>query len=615
MAYINLIDKIPVEDIVRIENFIYRFGIHPDRYVGTREWLSNWEHANQKLYKLLGGKLIHEIDFTYDKDEDKIYREIREMLDRKGHYSDFRDTYGNFFMFIKEKLSDPEWGITREHIDFFNHFTDYLNFYENSLHYGLKYKKPGAKKTLQIPEKTKPMRAIQKIVDYFKDYFHFDTEAIERLRIRYSMIFNDRKVKGKLCFSIHPLDYMTMSDNDSNWSSCMSWADQGCYHAGTVEMMNSNNVICCYLTIGNEEYYFNKNKDIYDPNFTWNNKRWRVLAYITKDIIMSGKAYPYRNDNFSQIVIDEIKNLAKKNLNWDYSFGPELYRDMKYIHSEYPFDRVREWRAKNKLTKHSIFWDTNAMYNDMLNDHSTNYWCYRNKVEHTKIIKVSGKCNCLACNAEVPQLVDYTGGEYNERYDFASSTICGGCLMTYRCNICGSHSTVSPLYEINVDGHIKKVCSECLSGAFKVCPDCGKIMYIEYPIRAPRFMTDELFTTQKVCWEDWTYYDYYYLSEDNIKKEIEKKIAFICKDCFLTKHIQNAMIIGPCTAEPRVRFRDSIANYEAPIIIKGYDAKYQFKNLRKADITSENLPGSVSSYADFNFCIAEIKKWKSQQKK
>lgn len=94
---------------------------------------------------------------------------------------------------------------------------------------------------------------------------HFmDDDEFEEFRICQSMCTNTTALEGKLCLSIHPLDYMTMSDNACDWSSCMSWQEDGCYRMGTVEMMNSPCVIVAYLESSHPMYF--------SREATWNSK-------------------------------------------------------------------------------------------------------------------------------------------------------------------------------------------------------------------------------------------------------------------------------------------------------------------------------------------------------
>ena len=41
--------------------------------------------------------------------------------------------------------------------------------------------------------------------------------------------------------------------------------------------------------------------------YSWNNKKWRQLFYINKDIICSGKSYPYFSKDITLYLLDEIK--------------------------------------------------------------------------------------------------------------------------------------------------------------------------------------------------------------------------------------------------------------------------------------------------------------------
>ena len=473
--YIDLISLLPEEDKRRIENYIYLYGINKLDFMGLEKWLQNWSHSNQKLFKLLGNQFIQKIEYSYEKNRYEIESDFRSLL--RTH--PFRDSYHEFHhnvivpLYTDDKISmDARAG--------FNHLTDLINFVEDKTFYGIKIKLDG-KKCLQIPEGTKPMRAFQKIITYFKDEWKF--EDFEDFRLKHSLILNDKYVRGKLCFSIHPLDFMTMSDNDSNWSSCMSWTDEGCYHIGTVEMMNSNNVMCCYLENDDSLYNFAKHgTHVDDPLFTWNNKLWRVLAYVTKDIIMAGKAYPYRNKELSIAVIDGIKKLAEDNLNWKYSFGPELYKDMQYINTTYAMDRAKNY-LHIRPKKHNIIFDTKGMYNDMLNDHDTSYWCYRNKVNYNKVLSVSGKCPCLCCGESVIDYNEYDADEYNERFRDTGKVVCTSCLDDmFTCAECGGQNATVEKYNIFIDGQLRIMCGNCIEEKVRRCPDCGTLMYVNRPL-------------------------------------------------------------------------------------------------------------------------------------
>ena len=121
-------------------------------------------------------------------------------------------------------------------------------------------------KILKVQKGTKPLRVLAKMAQAF------NLEGFEEFRLTHSRILNQKKMTGELCLSIHPMDFMTMSDNNSNWESCMSWSDYGCYRRGTVEMMNSECVVVAYLRAKED---MKVSEDLY-----WNNKKWRCWFFF-----------------------------------------------------------------------------------------------------------------------------------------------------------------------------------------------------------------------------------------------------------------------------------------------------------------------------------------------
>jgi hypothetical protein len=524
LMYIDLVAELSEEDKIKITNYIHTYGINKNHYIGTEQWLQNWSHSKQKLYKFLGNSFIQEFPFQYEKDYATLDREIYSKL----FPLEFKSNYHTFYVEVIKKLV-AEKKMDSKIAEGFSHLTDVENFITDKIKDSIKYKKENCKKALQIQSGMKPMRAFSKIIEYFKDDFHF--ENFEEFRLQHSRILNDKIVKGVMCISIHPLDFLTMSDNSLNWKSCMSWVDDGCYHLGTVEMMNSNNVVCCYLKDTKKDFYFNKSQQTKDPLYSWNNKKWRVLAYVTKDIIMCGKSYPYLHQKMSDIVLEKIRTLAEQNLGWKYSFGPEIYMDMKHIDDEYKMENNRKWMRSKNTKKHNIIFDTKGMYNDMLNAHSAYYICYRNKVNHNKIISVSGKAPCLCCGETVLR-EDYDREnrfEYNDRYKDTGYVICEDCRDNFfTCNICEDPSFFDEFYTISVKtgNHLRRVhiCEECFRKKVIKCPNCGRPMII-----SSKYIPEDYFLPSLN--EDFKPVDFYeyktFTGNDN-----HNDYFYICEECF-----------------------------------------------------------------------------------
>ena len=474
----DLLQKLSQEDRFILEQYIISFGAK--KFIGLDEWLKNWNYSKRKLYKLLGNQLIYKIPFSYEKDNNILRYEIEEQLFHLTFKHIYRDFYKNFIISLYN-----EGKINKDTKEGFSMIVDIDNFIQDTISKSIKFKKEGSKKMLQIQKGMKPIRALQKIMEYFPDEFQEATKscyisetdykkAFEEFRIAHSMILNDKYIKGNLCISIHPMDFLTMSDNNSDWSSCMSWTEEGCYRIGSVEMMNSNNVLCCYLESSTPYEFTSKETG---ETISWNNKKWRVLFYYTNDIIMSGKPYPYPHEEMTKKLLTTIRKLAEKNLHRTYSFGPELYKDMVHINSLQDMRRNYNWVWEGDNFKHSILWDTRGMYNDMFNDSKTQFWCVRNKVKHKKIYQVSGKASCLCCGDTVIEFDIDEEDDYNDRYSNVGSLICYSCESDNTCLECGK--LIFEEDKIRLIDNKHKICSECFNKYVKRCPECGKPIYIK----------------------------------------------------------------------------------------------------------------------------------------
>jgi len=478
---LNLFDYLTEKDNKLIENYITTFGIQ-DGYVGNEKYLSYWAANNKKLFKLLGGQLIYKVPYEYEMEPYQIKMEFNELKQYHPFIKNFgRFCYGEsdkpmesaklFQILRKDNFSNEEIGRVCYQIQA---PLNVFRFIDNTAGFDFKFKRPSKRNTLRIDEKMKIMRAIRAILLYFdvdKEVPSLYDDFID-FQNKYSVILNTKKIKCEMCFSIHPLDYLTMSDNANHWTSCMSWVDQGCYHVGTVEMMNSNNVICVYLNSSTPFVFDKEQKDT--ENYTWNNKKWRQLFYCTKEIIVSGKPYPYTSKPFTQFALETLRNLAKNNWNQDYEYGIEPYRDMIHMGSYYRMENNRRWIHNKTSFKHNIIFDSRGMYNDMFNDPNTDYWCVRNKVPHSIIINYSGKAPCACCMDDVLTFDDpyiYDEGSYNDRYSDTSKILCRKCIRERSCSICGNDYGK---YKIITTKDGRDICTDCIKRYFKICPDCGK---------------------------------------------------------------------------------------------------------------------------------------------
>jgi hypothetical protein len=178
------------------------------------------------------------------------------------------------------------------------------SFFEN------KVSNPGGKK---IPEGMKLIKAFK--------FFESNKQALRDMQDIASQLVQENKINGTLCFSVHPLDFLSSSENTYNWRSCH--ALDGEYRAGNLSYMVDTTTFMVYLKGAD---------DVHLPAFgdvKWNSKKWRMLIHAAEDddIIFAGRQYPFTSTNGLDQVLKIYNNIYyedpnrqtyhyKKYLNW-----------------------------------------------------------------------------------------------------------------------------------------------------------------------------------------------------------------------------------------------------------------------------------------------------------
>lgn len=258
----------------------------------------------------------------------------------------------------------------------------------------------------------------------------FDISGFEDFCNKHSQCLNQKSLKGDLCLSIHPLDYMTMSDNASNWETCMSWENDGEYKQGTIEMMNSPCVVVGYLK-SKCPFCFNGSSE----EGVWVDKRWRCLFIVDRNFILSVKNYPYQNNHLTQEVIRQFCKVAK----WE-GANPQ------------PFIKNKKQKIDGKQVYLTLC--TGCMYNDFgFTDH---YIAVNPKCDGDIIYEsywYSGTSECIWCGG-----TDQINGEY--------SLHCCDCDPQYYCEECGDK-----IYNGDICTFDKQnFCSCCYNELVTYCP-------------------------------------------------------------------------------------------------------------------------------------------------
>lgn len=432
-----IFNALSTEDKNKMYDYIYLYGSRDNCVQPTAKLetiMRFWDEAKSEyLYKLLGEQFILTKKITFEKAEEEIANLIRdEIVGSWGHvpatYKPFIDAWHELALNLSDQAENHEihWAMQ----DLISGNALASNRYRGQ---SIEIPLPNDKK-YRLINGAKASKAIGKIA------LAYGLPKYEEFRIAHSQVLNEKSVSGELCLSIHPLDYMTMSDNDCGWSSCMSWQDHGDFRQGTVEMMNSPMVIMAYLKSSTDFALSSKDNEY------WNSKRWRELFVVTPEVVAGIKGYPYWNESLEKAALIWIKELIEAS-GLD-GFGPydnDIYTYLGHSH----YIEVGEDSIP-------LSFRTRLMYNDFYDTHKI-IICS----DHSRIpdhIHYSGESECLSCGGV---LVDW---------DSESDLFCSQCDPIYRCCECGDWHNLDELIE--VDGAL--YCSYCYDDNVMECADCGE---------------------------------------------------------------------------------------------------------------------------------------------
>lgn len=430
----GIFEKLPDKELLEsyIEMYAGYDNVYGKKPAASLPYLMRfWDEAKStNLYKLLGEQFIVEREMAFNKPMSEIENDITRCLSYGSMYS----FYEKFQDWVNERYeksdgNDIAWS---EHCVLMG-LIESRNLARSEITCRRTYKIEIGDSVVAIQNGAKPVRILSK----FAKLLNLEDE-FERFRIELSRILNDSYVKGTMCLSIHPLDYITMSDNPYDWESCMNWMNEGQYRMGTVEMMNSPVVVVAYLK-GEKPLRF-----AYD-NY-WNGKKWRNLFIVTRDFVTSVKGYPYQSYDFDHAIMKWIKELAETNLGWKYrnyiDYSPDSNDDAIYLED----DGDGEYRL-------NFNFETGVMYNDFGNNNNACIMLRKNFFDDSIYCYYSGKTECMYCGSELCSWQDY-----NEDLADTGCVICNNCMEAVRCECCGDRvRSADDLYEL--DGEM--MCENC----------------------------------------------------------------------------------------------------------------------------------------------------------
>lgn len=393
-----------------------------------------WAQEKQTLFQMFGEKLILTKHISCKKSQRELEADIDNML------TDY-ESKGRLFFKSYTNWSNDFWDKNRKLYYDLRDLMSFTSLSSNVYCYStFSIPLPDGKK-LTVNSGCKTSKILGKIAAAF------NLEGYEDFRVAHSMCLNQKNIEGEICLSIHPLDYMTMSDNTCDWSSCMSWMGGGDYRQGTVEMMNSPCVVVAYLK--------SNSKLPLDGYYEWNSKKWRQLYIVDNDVIMSIRQYPYDNDDLDTFCLRWLYDLSEKHYGFG-TFHPQMCKLRNGTDNYLAFlDR-------------SVFchFSTSFMYNDVYLEHNA---FVRTGVKDINI-HYSGVSECMCCGAVIEEDPDEIP---------TSTLLCANCGNFRHCEECGR--TISDDDYYWVDNNC--ICADCYNNYTTECDWCGEYHFIDNMIK------------------------------------------------------------------------------------------------------------------------------------
>ena len=395
----------------------------------TDELFATWAEKKAWMYDALGG-LIYEypktVTFSLDEDTRQMYMD--EFIDTVGNID------GSLAEFIKQ---NADGFYENKTVKMFKHNGDTINV-------GMKINKA--------------------IGRYWKEEIDYD--VITDLQNDYSRIIQQNKVSGHLCLSIHPLDFLSASENQHNWRSCH--ALDGEYRVGNLSYMGDNCTIMAYLK---------SDSDVILPHFPsdvpWNNKKWRCWFFFDRNngLVYAGRQYPFHSEVALDIIKDNIfKKLIKNqtfanpvNMSWKHNCDSTVMINNKRYELNDTYMTIGGDLVKIKSLVQDA--ENSLHFNDLTRSsfYKPITLRYTNSRDNKPMI-VGHQCNCLRCNS-------------NRIYN-SDCVLCSDCAIEdetvdvewiVECAHCGKRI----LEENAILNNDEYYCIDCVESNSYSCANCG----------------------------------------------------------------------------------------------------------------------------------------------
>lgn len=455
-----MVDKKLIQEQV---NAVLAYSQDFDREPQTDNLIDIWFNAKRDIIEAFGGKLIYEAGpTTFNLSKEEQDEKISDFINRCER------VYDN---------SSLAWFLYRNKAGFF----------DNAVVEGT---------TMPTGE---TICKGMKLLKAFK-FFETDETVLKTLQTEASMIIQENKVEGILCFSVHPLDYLSSSENTYNWRSCHSL--DGEFRSGNLTYMCDQSTIVCYLRGKDEQVHLPRFPD----NVLWNSKKWRMLLFLSESwqSIFAGRQYPFVSEAGLEIITPHLRKALKQNESaWSawhndvitsvsYKNGQDDDFTHKTIVMGHKYYEMQDLISDGKQSRH---------FNDLLRSSCYTPFYQWNKMhaQFTRNDKYPGgygehftigaAAPCIACGTASIALSD--------------AMYCDCCCLDYCsddndnmsiCDCCGARVWNDDMYTTIDESWI---CEHCANTECIRCARCGELVFNDdanYDRNSGHYYCDDCYT-------------------------------------------------------------------------------------------------------------------------
>lgn len=340
-----------------------------------------------------------------------------------------------------------------------------------------------------IPKGMKLLKSFKFFTDNERLIYDIQTEA--------SAILAEDKIEGYFCLSVHPLDFLSSSENTYNWRSCH--ALNGEYRAGNLSYMCDSSTIVCYVKGDSDECILPR----FPESVHWNSKKWRMLMFVSDahNALYAGRQYPFILDN----ILPFARDMLFRKLEYSPTRWSGWHNDIltAYVYKDgteaMNFQRARYESSYALVPIGGKFYRNTDMITDvpgsrhfddlLYSSYYTPYYCYRLSSQEDIHFTIGSHVHCIKCGEKDPA---------------ENSMICRDCERTYGmelpgyyiCDICGARIPQEEGTWI-ANGNLL-VCDSCYENECSTCYDCGEV----YPNDSMYYDDDNYRWYCSSCWDE-----------------------------------------------------------------------------------------------------------------